>query len=78
MNREFYDETVIKSEDYFRLIKSTDTLKKGKQFNCFGGLVSGIVTVIDSNEVTLKFSNKEYFKYFEKKKKVTETKCRII
>jgi len=48
--------------DEFRLIKNTDTLRKGHIFQSFGGLVFGIVAQIEGNEKALNFNDKNWFK----------------
>lgn len=48
--------------DKFILLKKVGKHKKGKIFESFGGLVSGIVVEIDGKDETIRFDNTEYFK----------------
>lgn len=54
--------------DCFRLLKDTDNLKKGKNFESFGGLVCGVVTKIEGKETVIRFDDKNWFKIIERKK----------
>lgn len=46
---------------YFVLLKDFGEYKKGKMFNCYDGLVSGISSIAG----TKSFKDKEYFKLKE-------------
>lgn len=42
----------------FRLLKDVDVMKKGKKFDSFNGLVSGVTV---SKDLTIKFTDTEFF-----------------
>lgn len=46
---------------FFKLKKDVGGLKKGKKFDCFGGLVKGITVEVDGQTKTIDFDDKEHF-----------------
>jgi hypothetical protein len=50
-------------QDKFILLQDIGKFKKGKTFDSFGGLVSGVVVDLgDGKEKTIKFYDKDWFK----------------
>ena len=74
MERYFETVKVAVKEIRFKLKKEIDGLKKGKLFDPFDGLVSGVLL---SNGDKISFSNKEYFDLVEKSKQQNQVVCRI-
>jgi len=46
----------------FILQQDIGNLKKGRKFDSFGGIVSGITIEIEKEEKQISFANKKYFK----------------
>lgn len=77
MKRTFTEKTVEKTSYVFRLLKDTDKVKKNKKFDCYNGLVSGVVLTINGKQEKINFTNKEYFKMVIQKRKEKVLQCEL-
>lgn len=57
----------MEKDIFFKLIKDAKPFKKGRIFDCHGGLCRGIIT---SYGQSINFDDKEYFEVYHKKEKV--------
>ena len=63
-NRTFIQVEIPVKEVRFIINKSINKVKKGKEFDSFGGLCRGIIVMVKEQEIRIGFENKEWFTLF--------------